>query len=429
MFVVIYLPKSNFMKHFFFFIVFFLISITGYSQKNENTKQYLGKHYGDHYDWLYYSNVSKYKIGDTLFYTQIRYNRNVINALTPPSMIHRIKYLKNNKVSKLLEEVNIYDFGPRGYYHYESIEKNDSIITLVKNRKGAIIEREAIKNDDKDISFSSLEVLELFLMEESITLDYDKKIKIGNRKFKLKTLGEAIVNVKDNTPYDCYMMSLISLDSINDGDSRFILKKETQTVVQKEYIVHEKSSSMYPKSIGFEQLIPSNYLAIKFKENETPTTNDYIDLAYVYVNEGSPEKNTARIINLMDKALEKDFFATSLYYLKITDYLKLKEKEKELIKKIKNTASKNIIGIHALARYCMSSKKLEIAKMLFDKNIKNDPKSLTTNVGLARYYSHTKEFKKATKYMRKAMNFLTPEDNKGAYQELLHKLEKGEDIN
>jgi tetratricopeptide (TPR) repeat protein len=88
-----------------------------------------------------------------------------------------------------------------------------------------------------------------------------------------------------------------------------------------------------------------------------------------------------------------------------------------------------VIDLHQYARKLIGEKKAKEALAVFQLNYKNNPDVFTTNVGLARGYSNTGNYKKAMPYLEKAINQAPDAPNKEYLESLRKKLEKGADIN
>lgn len=89
----------------------------------------------------------------------------------------------------------------------------------------------------------------------------------------------------------------------------------------------------------------------------------------------------------------------------------------------------NMIDLHQYGRRLIGDKKAKEALAVFQLNYKNNPNVFTTNVGLARGYSSTGNYKKAMPYLDKAIQQAPDPTNKDYLENLRKKLEKGSDIN
>lgn len=89
----------------------------------------------------------------------------------------------------------------------------------------------------------------------------------------------------------------------------------------------------------------------------------------------------------------------------------------------------NMIELHQYGRSLLAAKKPQDALAVFKLNSRNNPNVFTTNVGLGRGYAATGDFKQSAKYLKLALAQAPDDLNKNNIENLLEKLEKGQDIN
>jgi tetratricopeptide (TPR) repeat protein len=85
--------------------------------------------------------------------------------------------------------------------------------------------------------------------------------------------------------------------------------------------------------------------------------------------------------------------------------------------------------VHQYARRLMRLGKKSEALAVFQANAKKFPNVFTTNVGMARAYSGTGDYKNALKYAKAALPQAPDKVNKDNIERIIVRLEKGEDIN
>ena len=85
--------------------------------------------------------------------------------------------------------------------------------------------------------------------------------------------------------------------------------------------------------------------------------------------------------------------------------------------------------VHAYARQLLTAKRTKDAFDAFKLNYDKHPNEFTTNMGMARGYSATGDYKKALEYLKKAQAQAPDNANKNAITQMMPKLEKGQDIN
>ncbi|HEY4108962.1 DUF2911 domain-containing protein [Puia sp.] len=85
--------------------------------------------------------------------------------------------------------------------------------------------------------------------------------------------------------------------------------------------------------------------------------------------------------------------------------------------------------VHQYARQLLIQKRTKEAFDAFQFNYNKHPNDFTTNMGMARAYSATGDYKKALEFLKKAQAQAPDTINKNNIATLLPKLEKGQDIN
>jgi tetratricopeptide (TPR) repeat protein len=85
--------------------------------------------------------------------------------------------------------------------------------------------------------------------------------------------------------------------------------------------------------------------------------------------------------------------------------------------------------VHFYARTLLNQKQTQEAVKVFRMNYDKFPNVFTTNVGLARAYSATGDYKKALQYMKTALPLAPDEGNKTSVTAMIRKLEEGKDVN
>jgi tetratricopeptide (TPR) repeat protein len=89
----------------------------------------------------------------------------------------------------------------------------------------------------------------------------------------------------------------------------------------------------------------------------------------------------------------------------------------------------NMQEMHQYARQLLRDKRHAEALGIYKLNAAKNPNQFTTNLGLARGYSATGDFKNALKYARLAEGQAPDKTNKDAVGEFIKKLQEGKDIN
>lgn len=85
--------------------------------------------------------------------------------------------------------------------------------------------------------------------------------------------------------------------------------------------------------------------------------------------------------------------------------------------------------LHNYARQLLSLKKTKEAFDTFKMNYDKYPNTFTTNVGLARGYSGTGNYRKALEYAQKALPQAPDNGNKANVERMIETLKQGKDVN
>lgn len=137
----------------------------------------------------------------------------------------------------------------------------------------------------------------------------------------------------------------------------------------------------------------------------------------------------------MDRALDYSKAAYRIFHNFNTAYLQY-----NILQKMNNTRAADSVMNEALAnatmmeknrygRILISEKNPARAMEIFKQNHAKYPNEFVTNVGMARGYSATGDYKKALQYADKALGKAPDERNKQAVQKMISTLKEGKDIN
>lgn len=89
----------------------------------------------------------------------------------------------------------------------------------------------------------------------------------------------------------------------------------------------------------------------------------------------------------------------------------------------------SVIEVHFYGRTLLNMKQSAEALKVFKLNYDKHPKEFTTNVGMARGYSATGDYKKALGFMKVALSLSPDEGNKTRVAAMIKSLEEGKDVN
>ncbi len=85
--------------------------------------------------------------------------------------------------------------------------------------------------------------------------------------------------------------------------------------------------------------------------------------------------------------------------------------------------------VHFYGRTLLQQKLQKEALIIFQRNYEKFPNQFTTNIGLARAFSATGDYKKAIPFMKAALPQSPDETNRKRVEEMIKKLEAGSDVN
>jgi Flp pilus assembly protein TadD len=94
-----------------------------------------------------------------------------------------------------------------------------------------------------------------------------------------------------------------------------------------------------------------------------------------------------------------------------------------------NHPSATVFDLHAYGRQLIAKGKKEEALKVFQLNAKRNPGVWPTNGGLARGYSATGNYAEALKYAKLALAQAPDEGNRKNLENMIKKLEAGQDVN
>jgi tetratricopeptide (TPR) repeat protein len=89
----------------------------------------------------------------------------------------------------------------------------------------------------------------------------------------------------------------------------------------------------------------------------------------------------------------------------------------------------NMMELHEYAKTLLTQKRVKHAFDVFKQNYHKNPNLMTTNIGLARGYSATVNYKKAIPYLKSAVLQVPNPSSKTILDEMIKKLQEGKDIN
>ena len=94
-----------------------------------------------------------------------------------------------------------------------------------------------------------------------------------------------------------------------------------------------------------------------------------------------------------------------------------------------NDPSATVFDLHGYGRQLIAKGKKEEALKVFQLNAKRNPNAWPTNGGLARGYSASGNYPEALKYAKLALAQAPDEGNRKNLENMIKKLEAGQDIN
>lgn len=394
-------------------------SVCAQSQDKTATKHYIGQHYGDHPSWEYYAEVRTYRNGDTLYYEQDRYNRNVIRRPENRAMIQRLTILLEENHPRVLRDSVVY-----GWSHKILMEhQQDSVLGM----SGNTVIKEKVSNDKP--FFSTLESIELYLAHTNLYSDFEQDINYGFRDFRIKVIDNVGIEGVDQKVADCYEIAVFSLDSSNVADAKLYVDKASGTLIKKEYIVNEFTAPGSMKSIGTERIVPADH-QIDIASLENPTAKDYVEAAFLAINQQNdlkkarnyvdqafvfqPNINTAQArINILAETGRADSTVVYQTVQKAIEQLDLYT---------------NVYELNNFGRQLLQDGYDTPALYVFEKNTELHPDNFVPLVGLARFYGQKGNFKKAITYLEKSLKLNPNSANKTRIEENLARLRAGENM-
>ncbi len=122
-------------------------------------------------------------------------------------------------------------------------------------------------------------------------------------------------------------------------------------------------------------------------------------------------------------------FTTLSTKAEVLDALGRKDEAVKVKEQAINDPSAGVFDLHQYGRQLLAQGKKDEALKVFQLNAKKHPNTWPVNVGLARGYSATGDYKNALKYAKLAMNEAPDPLNKENMKAAVTKLEKGQDMN
>jgi tetratricopeptide (TPR) repeat protein len=393
---------------------------SGLFAQNE-TRRYLGKHFGDHPNTEYFVEKKLSNKANTLTYEEIRYDRNQIRTATYFSFRHVVKLTVTDKVP-----VVVYDSAATasGEFVFSVTVKGDSLI----DNTGKLFPK-AGKGDP--LTFTSFEGLETYLKYNPPTRNFQVDFNYLDeapkffRPFRMKTIGEIKIAVSDQYIADCYELAVYSLDSSNVADGKLYIDKSTSVVVKKEYIVHEKTDAAIGdvKSAANELMVSRNY-EIDLSSIVTPSASDYVEAAFTKINRNGDYNGAQKII---DKALNNNVsFELILARLRMMTKQNTSAETIKFLKAYWDNSSLTVMDLHRIGRSLLRDGKIDLATEIFEHNVKKHPDNYVTLVGLARAYSVKGELKKAKDLLERAVKLDMDEGNRTNIKNNITHLSNGE---
>ena len=398
------------------------LTLAGSSLFAQNeTKRYLGKHFGDHPNVEYFIEKKLSKKANILTYEEIRYDRNQIRTATYFSYRHVVNLTVTDNVP-----VVVYDSAAAasGEFVFSVTVKGDSLI----DNTGKLFPK-AGKGDP--LTFTSFEGLELYLRYNPPTRNFQVDFNYLDeapkffRPFRMKTIGEIKIAVSDQYIADCYELAVFSLDSSNVADGKLYIDKSTSVVVKKEYIVHEKTDAAIGdvKSVANELMVSTNY-EIDLSSIATPSASDYVEAAFTKINRNGDYNEALKII---DKALDNNIsFDLIQARLRIMTNQKTSTETIKFLKAYWDNSNLTAMDLHRLGRSFLRDGKIDMATEIFEHNARKHSNNYVTLVGLARVYSVKGELKKAKDLLEQSLKLDMDEGNRTNIKNNIMRLSKGE---
>lgn len=186
------------------------------------------------------------------------------------------------------------------------------------------------------------------------------------------------------------------------------------------------------RMIPFKVEADTKSLQIAAFENDFRTTRpyyDYIQAAYYCIQN---DVALDQALAWMDRAIyfrimgEKNFRTLSTKAAVLTKMNRLDEAKKVMEEAL---PLGNMLDVHFYGRQLLNLKQTDEAMKVYQLNYKKHPNQFTTNVGLGRAYSSKGDYKKALSYMKAALPQAPDGGNKTHLENMIKKLEEGQDVN
>ncbi len=186
------------------------------------------------------------------------------------------------------------------------------------------------------------------------------------------------------------------------------------------------------RMIPFRIEVARKELQMAAFRNDLRTTRPYYDFmsaAYWCIQN---DHELEQALAWMDRAIyfrimgEKNFRTLSA---KAAVLMKMKRVEEA--KKVMTEAVPlgSMLEVHFYGRQLLGMKEVDEAFRIFKSNYDKFPNQFTTNAGMGRAWSAKGEYKKALTFMKAALPQAPDDRNKSSVQEMIAKLERGQDVN
>jgi tetratricopeptide (TPR) repeat protein len=181
--------------------------------------------------------------------------------------------------------------------------------------------------------------------------------------------------------------------------------------------------------------VETNYIKdqITSFQNELRTQRGFYWLAWDQAAQWALQHNTnlEQALQWADSASGPSFGGSNMFQPKATKAQILqklgREQEAAAIMKAALPFA-NMQEIHNYGRSLLAQKKAKEALEVFQMNFNKNPNQFTTLVGMMRGYSANGDYKNALKYAQQALP-LAPAGQKAAFETMIEKLKKGQDVN
>jgi tetratricopeptide (TPR) repeat protein len=414
------------------------ITITQSKSDLSLASNYRGMHYAGHWNYEYYIENKLTINDDAIKLTGVWYDRDSIYSFKKAVRKFNISMtIEGDKVLHLDESYRIYN---GSMYHNWATQINDGKIFTQYFLNDNITPQENSQIELGPLPAVTFSSLVPYLQKIKLHRNLEKNINIITsdesgtilRPFKIKVVDEQDISVEGLGIKNCYFIYVFSLDASNDEEQRIYIDKNSKEIVSIDYIVHESESTnnTYPKSSGYERLVTSKN-AINMAEQENFDFNDYIEAAFIEVN----NNNNKEALKLIDKAFVLDANRKTIKN-KLRIMVLANKANKDIdsfIKKVIDDDSFSVWGqAHTAKGFVIgmpAPKSYQTAKAILDYGLLKRPDNIMLIVTLARLYSEQGDFKQAIKHINTAMAKNTDESLKSELSVMLEKLENGTNIN